>query len=534
MPTKNKTIKNYDNTTIGRYIRAVENPDSAGFDHNRRVWFNPREDKSKKNRLTYDANSRGMGVDIKYNNAARNYTNGVKGKELTEEEERYFRNLHIQESLDALKRQTSKRGIPYPNDAFLEAMAVGAIYRGDANELWDKHTPMGKAIRETDDAAEWKFRQAANQFYRGINMAERANNSEKFLDSGTLQTQVVPEYKIVKPSKMKLHGGNLFEEGGYIKDSYGNTVTFDKEVDLIKAEGGSLNQAKPWNNLSIKEKADIMKVAIQNGITTLPEIKAKYNEFAEGGNLFSGTENHSSLMHQGHVYDVLPRMLKNAGLDVRVTSGYRKAGAAGKAGSKSWHTRHGAVDIVPQGKTTFSDIEDALYNNPEISSYMLANGFGLIDESGRTEESKATMRKTGATGAHFHIGKDSAYAKRYADRMAKNVPQIIPESPSIQTYDAPAFMPSNPQTFFNPFVYQAPQIEPEMEQPLVEAALNNAYTPEQLEREQRMNNLNTLSMVLGMTSPQGSDNSFVNTLGMLAGNMSAYGGKKKEASKIYF
>jgi hypothetical protein len=227
-------------------------------------------------------------------------------------------------------------------------------------------------------------------------------------------------------------------------------------------------------------------------------------------------------------------MLRNAGLDVRVTSGYRKAGAAGKAGSKSWHTRHGAVDIVPQGKTTFSDIEDALYNNPEISSYMLANGFGLIDESGRTEESKATMRKTGATGAHFHIGKDSAYAKRYADRMAKNIPQIIPESPSIQTYDAPAFMPSNPQAFFNPFAYQALQIKPEIEQPLVEAALNNVYTPEQLEREQRMNNLNTLSMVLGMTSPQGSDNSFVNTLGMLAGNMSAYGGKKKEARKIYF
>lgn len=40
-----------------------------------------------------------------------------------------------------------------------------------------------------------------------------------------------------------------------------------------------------WNNLSIRDKADIMKVAIRNGITNLADIKAKYNEFAEGGQL---------------------------------------------------------------------------------------------------------------------------------------------------------------------------------------------------------------------------------------------------------
>jgi hypothetical protein len=40
-------------------------------------------------------------------------------------------------------------------------------------------------------------------------------------------------------------------------------------------------------------------------------------------------------------------MLRKAGLNIRVTSGYRPAGAAGKAGNRSWHTRHGAVDIVP-------------------------------------------------------------------------------------------------------------------------------------------------------------------------------------------
>nr|DAF86985.1 MAG TPA: Lysozyme [Siphoviridae sp. ctZiV25] len=40
-----------------------------------------------------------------------------------------------------------------------------------------------------------------------------------------------------------------------------------------------------WNNLSISDKAEMMKVAIANGITTLPEIRRTYNEFAKGGKM---------------------------------------------------------------------------------------------------------------------------------------------------------------------------------------------------------------------------------------------------------
>jgi len=38
-----------------------------------------------------------------------------------------------------------------------------------------------------------------------------------------------------------------------------------------------------WDDLSIAEKSKMMEIAIRNGITDLPTIKAKYNEFAEGG-----------------------------------------------------------------------------------------------------------------------------------------------------------------------------------------------------------------------------------------------------------
>jgi hypothetical protein len=85
----------------------------------------------------------------------------------------------------------------------------------------------------------------------------------------------------------------------------------------------------------------------------------------------------------------------------------------GTAGARSWHPRHGAVDIVPQGDTTFEDIENVLHNHPVVRQYMLSHNLGLLDESGRTPESKETMRRTGATGAHFHIGKDSKPAAAY-------------------------------------------------------------------------------------------------------------------------
>lgn len=38
-----------------------------------------------------------------------------------------------------------------------------------------------------------------------------------------------------------------------------------------------------WNDLSLKEKADVMKVAIGNGIYSLSDIRKAYNEYAEGG-----------------------------------------------------------------------------------------------------------------------------------------------------------------------------------------------------------------------------------------------------------
>jgi len=57
------------------------------------------------------------------------------------------------------------------------------------------------------------------------------------------------------------------------------------------AEGGKLDRKKSWDELSVKEKADMMRVAVENGITSLSEIKDKYNEFAENADIEEIVEN---------------------------------------------------------------------------------------------------------------------------------------------------------------------------------------------------------------------------------------------------
>ena len=46
-----------------------------------------------------------------------------------------------------------------------------------------------------------------------------------------------------------------------------------------------------WDNLSMLEKSEMMKVAVRNGIADLKTIREKYNEFAGGGGIHIKPEN---------------------------------------------------------------------------------------------------------------------------------------------------------------------------------------------------------------------------------------------------
>lgn len=91
----------------------------------------------------------------------------------------------------------------------------------------------------------------------------------------------------------------------YLDDFYGiDTPThavYLPEVEVTgnkRSEGGSLNTHKKWEDLSMKERGEMIRVAIRNGITNLSDIKSKYNEFAEGGNLYGGTTQKTQQMQR--------------------------------------------------------------------------------------------------------------------------------------------------------------------------------------------------------------------------------------------
>lgn len=92
-----------------------------------------------------------------------------------------------------------------------------------------------------------------------------------------------------------------------------------------------------WNNLSMRERADVMRLAIENGIYDLDTIRAGYNSFAEGGDIHispskKGTFTAAASKHNMGVQEFASKVLANK--DDYSTAMVRKANFARNA--KSW------------------------------------------------------------------------------------------------------------------------------------------------------------------------------------------------------
>ena len=60
-----------------------------------------------------------------------------------------------------------------------------------------------------------------------------------------------------------------------------------------------------WDELSMAEKAEMMKVAVRQGITNLSDIKQRYNEFAEGGSKEEEEEVNTNSYSVGNLVNAL-------------------------------------------------------------------------------------------------------------------------------------------------------------------------------------------------------------------------------------
>lgn len=231
-----------DNSLVAQYIRSIENPDSIGFVNGR--WEQPIE-------KVHDLNNRGFGVDVIHNDQAHALTNGRQGRWLSEEEERNIRNAYIQDNQRTLNKWTASpyilRQVPSEEK---QAMAVGMLYKGDGIGSIVNNPAIRDAYYSGSDQ---DMQKTVSNHYRNKGFAPRAKLHDQFFNSR--KPKETPKFQLAVPQ-------------------YISTFKYDK--------GGSLDNPT-WDNLSLADKAEMMKVAIANGITTLPEIREAYNEFANGG-----------------------------------------------------------------------------------------------------------------------------------------------------------------------------------------------------------------------------------------------------------
>lgn len=254
-------VFDYDDTLMGQYIRAVENPDSAGYNAVNHRWYSP-------TLKGYDKNNRGFGIDVEQNDKAHALTSGRKGQWLSEEEERNLRNQHIKYAQDVIDKNTPAGSLSYGMSPEMRATAAGVIYRGDGKKLWNQNNSLGKAYSTGDEQT---FDKAVQDYYTKRNLHERVRNHQRFMQE---QKQKKESEQAIPTAVQFLHN----EQQKFDDWWKGNAN--------IKAEGGSMN--KDWKDLSMREKRAYIRAGVRNGLTTIGDIRQAYNKFALGGNLYGG------------------------------------------------------------------------------------------------------------------------------------------------------------------------------------------------------------------------------------------------------
>lgn len=337
---------------------------------------------------------------------------------------------------------------------------------------------------------------------------------------------------------------------------------FESQFNL-HSEGGQMETVKLWEELSIPEKAAMMRVAVKNGITNLQDIKREYNEFAKGGPKKKATSGWYQ-QHQNRWYN----FLKNKGLndvDSARLSGFFTAqddleSAGGKSNAAREKNNFGGMQRG--GKNIrYNTVEDYMQDKWKMmnSKFKSALGAKNIDEYAtilgnpetagkgylyyvtdkvkydpKSPQWKAAQRQhmqNYINGMRSRAGMGTVRFNNQPIASAK--PSITPTTPiapinpsiSQESLESPIpFTPFNPEAFFaTPETYQQPIVveEPEVQEPVA----ISPYSPEEIDRQERMNRLSTFNRILSLTNPYPQEeDSFLSTIGLLTGNTFSKGG----------
>ena len=328
----------------------------------------------------------------------------------------------------------------------------------------------------------------------------------------------------------------------------------------IHLEGGFMYEPRDvWEALSMPEKAEMMKVAVRNGITNLQDIRQKYNEFAEGGNIYkeggkkkSSSANPSAQRAMRYFMDkgltdyqaagLVGNLMRESGMNPQaLNKGSKAYGLAQWLGprKKALFARYGN-NPSPENQLDFiwSELNSTHRNglrhlrSSKSAEEAARNAMGYYEFSAGPEAAIANMRKYGQDGeGSMRKGISFASSLMRQPVPAYNSRQNEAAQLSLQESTIPSegfiYTPLNPQVFgiadTPSYTINVPD-QTLASEPQVEESSVSLYSPEELDRQERIDRLSAFNNVLRMTSPQGSGNVFLNAIGMLTGNAFADGG----------
>lgn len=177
---------NYDLTPTGSYITRIENPDSAGYVNGR--WYNKAyTDKHKNGPRVWDSNQIGIGIDTRENNnpVVQQYLrNTGQYKYINEDDEHFVRQSTIKEKDDTLNRLMRKYNININLSPNKRAMALGMIYQGLANQLFNPKTPLARQLQNAfTNGTDKQFADSITNFYNVFQngrFRERAKQNQEY------------------------------------------------------------------------------------------------------------------------------------------------------------------------------------------------------------------------------------------------------------------------------------------------------------------------------------------------------------------
>ena len=303
----------------------------------------------------------------------------------------------------------------------------------------------------------------------------------------------------------------------------------------------------PWDGLSMADKAEMMRVAVRNGITSLPEIRKKYNEFANGG----PTDD-----------DLIDWIIREEGFlttpqnigDGKITLGsgltaqkwhdlYRKNG---NKWSKDDNRRAVAEEValrrkwaeksIPHWNALPESSQKALLSYKYNYDFTRANSPKLFAalETGNLFEAARQMDAT---------SKDPKFKKGLMERRKREqqwflqdlAPKIKSEEPPVSTAVVNPFAPQIENTRSVSYIVpDADNYVSVHEAPQEDIATQKAI--DALEAQRKFNNIMRMFNLATTRQPSFFEgNPYLNTLTSLYGNTEAYGGPiVKDAMAHYY